>query len=205
MTSPSTRKPPQNPVKHQAILDAAIEVFAGSGFADTDVETVAQQAGVGKGTVYRYFGDKKGLFRAAADQGMKQLESHILTALGSIEDPVEAIGTVGSAYGSYFVKRPEVVEIMLIERAEFRGSIPDTHLVYRAKNRTIFEDILRRGIEAGQFRQVDVRQATDVFANALFGTVVCGCLEAASVELERMAGHCVEIFLRGISNRDGQS
>jgi TetR/AcrR family transcriptional regulator, repressor of fatR-cypB operon len=56
--------PPAVPVeapKRQAILDAALDLFAERGFHGTAVPLVAQRAGVGAGTVYRYFASKEAL------------------------------------------------------------------------------------------------------------------------------------------------
>jgi len=55
------------PRTHAAILDAAATAFAGNGFAGTRMETVAKRAGCNKALVYRYFVDKKGLFRAVLE------------------------------------------------------------------------------------------------------------------------------------------
>ena len=187
-----------DPEKRQAILDACFELFAERGFAGTDVEYVAQVAKVGKGTVYRYFGNKEELFRATADSAMKRLETHILGVLEGVEDPVEIIRTACLAYAGFFQRHPQLVEILIIERAEFRDSIPATHLVYREKNRGIIDDILRRGMARGEFRNVNVREATNALANMLYGTVVCGCLEGSSRKLKRMAAHCIDVYLNGV-------
>jgi TetR/AcrR family transcriptional regulator, repressor of fatR-cypB operon len=56
--------PPAVPVetgKRQAILDAALDLFAERGFHGTAVPLVAERAGVGAGTVYRYFDSKEAL------------------------------------------------------------------------------------------------------------------------------------------------
>jgi AcrR family transcriptional regulator len=56
--------PPAVPVdtgKRQAILDAALDLFAERGFHGTAVPLVAERAGVGAGTVYRYFASKEAL------------------------------------------------------------------------------------------------------------------------------------------------
>ena len=47
--------------KHQAILNAASNVFADNGFAKARIEDIAAKAGVGKGTVYEYFQSKEHL------------------------------------------------------------------------------------------------------------------------------------------------
>ncbi len=48
--------------KKQMILENAINVFSKEGFEGTDVEEIAKLSNVGKGTVYRYFGNKEQLF-----------------------------------------------------------------------------------------------------------------------------------------------
>jgi hypothetical protein len=70
--------------------------------------------------------------------------------------------------------------------------------VYRQKNRKIFEDILQKGIEDGVIRKLDVREATNAFANLLYGTDVCGCLEGSSRRIKRMAEQAIELFLHGL-------
>ena len=47
--------------KREAILDAALELFAEKGFHGTAVPEVAEKAGVGAGTIYRYFESKEAL------------------------------------------------------------------------------------------------------------------------------------------------
>jgi TetR/AcrR family transcriptional repressor of mexJK operon len=49
------------------ILDAALEAFIADGYAGTSTDQVAARAAASKQTVYKYFGDKPGLFRALAD------------------------------------------------------------------------------------------------------------------------------------------
>jgi AcrR family transcriptional regulator len=50
--------------KRQAILEAALEVFAESGYSQASVDFIAAKAGVAKPTIYNHFGDKEQLFRA---------------------------------------------------------------------------------------------------------------------------------------------
>jgi AcrR family transcriptional regulator len=180
------------------ILDVAIRVFAKCGFRSTDVQQIADELGIGKGTIYRYFDTKEKLFLAAADEGMRQLERHIHRSVEGVEDPLEFVRTAALAYVGFFQKRPELVEILIQERAEFREAIPATHMVYRDRNRGIAEAMVRRGVEAGVFRDVDVREATTTLGNLLYGTVVCGCLEGSSRKLTKMARQALELVLSGL-------
>src|SRR5262245_6994509 len=53
---------PQAQARRQAILDAALTVFAAQGFEAARLDDVAARAGVAKGTLYLYFKDKEALF-----------------------------------------------------------------------------------------------------------------------------------------------
>lgn len=59
--------------KKGEILKAAAAVFARKGYHRALVDEVAKAAGVGKGTVYRYFRDKEDLFFSILDQGIDRL------------------------------------------------------------------------------------------------------------------------------------
>jgi AcrR family transcriptional regulator len=50
--------------RRQAILDAALTIFAERGFEAARLDDVAAKAGVAKGTLYLYFKDKEALFEA---------------------------------------------------------------------------------------------------------------------------------------------
>src|SRR6478672_6237677 len=76
----------------EAILDAATEAFAQSGYRCTDLQDVADLLGVGKGTLYRYFPTKQALFQAAVDRVMTRMRATIDEAVGPVADPLERLG-----------------------------------------------------------------------------------------------------------------
>lgn len=55
-----SRRDPE--ARRQAILEAALDVFAAEGFAAAKLDDVADKAGVAKGTIYLHFRDKEDLF-----------------------------------------------------------------------------------------------------------------------------------------------
>src|SRR3954454_5247589 len=76
--------------KLQAILDAALDVFADKGFADARLDDVAARAGVAKGTLYLYAESKQALFEALVRTG-------IVAPLAAIEAQVLALDTSAEA------------------------------------------------------------------------------------------------------------
>lgn len=189
---------PKKTSKRTAVLDAATRLFARQGYANTEVDAIAAAAAVAKGTVYFHFQTKEKLFLAVADDGMRQLSQHVLKSIAGRTDLVDILRTAGVEAAGFFQTHPELVEILLQERAQFRGSIPDTHLLYREKNRHIFEPLLHRGVQEGVFRDIDVSEAITAAANMLFGLVVTSCVEGRAKDIRRRARFAVELWLRAI-------
>jgi AcrR family transcriptional regulator len=69
-TSPASKPSDTTPAKRgagdkrEAILSAALELFVERGFYGTAVPEIAERAGVGAGTIYRYFESKEALVNA---------------------------------------------------------------------------------------------------------------------------------------------
>ncbi len=70
--------PTFNKMKQQAILNAALELFAERGFHDAPMARVASQAKVGVGSIYRYFTDKPGLIDELYQQVDESLQQAIV-------------------------------------------------------------------------------------------------------------------------------
>jgi AcrR family transcriptional regulator len=56
------------------ILEAAVRVLAKRGAEGTSLDAVADEAGVGKGTIFRRFGDRSGLFQALMDEHLRAFQ-----------------------------------------------------------------------------------------------------------------------------------
>jgi AcrR family transcriptional regulator len=65
------------PRLREKILTSALELFAHNGFDQVTADELAAGARVGKGSVYRQFGSKEGLYAAAIMAGFRQLRSQI--------------------------------------------------------------------------------------------------------------------------------
>jgi len=54
--------------REDQILTLASEVFAAEGFATTNIQAIAERAGISKPLIYNYFGSKEGLFLACIER-----------------------------------------------------------------------------------------------------------------------------------------
>src|SRR2546423_12966084 len=82
--------------RREAVLDAAQAEFAARGLHGASTETIAKAAGIGQPCVFRIFGTKKELFKAAIARCMREtLETFQRAAEGKRgEDALDAMGSV---------------------------------------------------------------------------------------------------------------
>lgn len=96
---PRRKDLPEN--RRACILKAARCVFARQGYAQTVVDDIAGQAGIGKGTLYLYFKSKEEIFLAALVEDARCLHSathNRMQAVESWDDKVKAYVKVRLEY-----------------------------------------------------------------------------------------------------------
>src|SRR5262249_34519268 len=133
----------------EQILDAAVKLFAKHGYSDADTQLLANELGVGKGTLYRYFPSKRELFLAAADRGMQRVRDRIDGCIQGIVDPLERIATALRTYLAFFGEHPDYVELLMQERAQFKDRNEPTYFqhrkVQRERWRSVYGDLIAQG------------------------------------------------------------
>ena len=102
------------------IIDAARHVFAGKGFRCTKIDDIAAYLTVGKGTIYRYFNDKEALFIEVYEDGMRQLRDTVQSRVDPVANPADKIRSAVKTYFEFFDANPELVEISMQVRSEFK-------------------------------------------------------------------------------------
>lgn len=94
---------PKDPAKHEAILAAARELFLDRGFAQANMQEVADRAGVSKLTLYSHFGDKMALFAAAVRHHYEHNLPEALFRDWDENDLRGAMFEFGCAYHEYLI------------------------------------------------------------------------------------------------------
>ncbi len=196
MPSKTVTKP--DAAKRDAILSAAVEVFAREGYRGADVQKIADRSGVGKGTVYRYFGDKQDLFWDTHFWVLDKLDQRIGEAVMAEPRPLDKLRSACRAYGEFFQAHPDYLEIFVLDRAEFRGTAPPQRVERHEKMITEFEKIIEAGIRAGEIRPVAPRQTVLALGGTLHGTVVTWAYAITGRSIAEMTAYTADIFLAGI-------
>ncbi|MBP6490358.1 MAG: TetR/AcrR family transcriptional regulator [Thauera sp.] len=186
------------------LLAAALELFVDKGYAATRLDDVAARAGVAKGTLYLYFDNKEALFRAVVEQGIVPVfdaaESEIADYRGSTAELlVELLHRWLREVGS--TSLAGLYQLILAESHSF----PELALYYEERviqrGRALIAEVLRRGMQSGEFHALDVEAAVDaIIAPFLtivvrrFSPVPCG----RTVDPEALLQAHINLLLHGL-------
>lgn len=135
------------------ILDAALRLFTGNGYFNTSIHDVQREAGISIGSIYNHFGGKEGIAKA--------LYHDLLAQMDVLVD--EVTGASDSAYerGLRIVERlfamteQDPLSMGFILNAKHREFLPDEPPICSAKPFVKLRDIVGRGIQSGEIRDMD--------------------------------------------------
>lgn len=83
------------------ILDAAIALYAQTGWEAVTMDQVARSARLSRALVYVYFRDKEDLLFAIGERSLQVLRDRFVAAAGSAGTGIEQVGAIGRAYVTY--------------------------------------------------------------------------------------------------------
>jgi len=141
--------------KRSRILAAAMRLFAEKGYQAARVEDLASSLGIAKGSVFRHFGTKEGLFLAAYREAVASLPRY-LDAPG----PVRARGFFATL--RYWLERTEHLlrEDFIPYRLTLVGNYGSDLLLRREINRYLVREdpygtvaFVREGLRRGELRK----------------------------------------------------
>ena len=184
--------------RQEEILEKAVHLFAAHGYADTDTQFLADRLQMGKGTLYRYFRSKEELFLAAVDFGVRKLHEHVRAYVAQAADPMDAIRQGVRGYLAFFVENPEVVELMIQERAIFRDQRKSTYFQRRDVFAKQWQELYRQLIADGLLRDMPPERISNIVSELLYGAMFTNFFSGRLPDFESQAEEIMDVVLLGI-------
>jgi AcrR family transcriptional regulator len=107
----------------EKILVSALEVFSTKGFHGATVDEIAERAELGKGTVYRHFHSKKGLFSELIRSKVAELEQEVRGAIDPQADVLEIIEVYLRVYFGFFDRNRNLYKVLIQEQSDFGAEV----------------------------------------------------------------------------------
>jgi TetR/AcrR family transcriptional regulator, fatty acid metabolism regulator protein len=193
----------RDPGKPQQIIDAAIRVFARTGFYNSRVSDIAREAGIASGTIYLYFKTKDEILVTLFREKMAEWVAQVRRQIASEPDAVAKIRRLVALHFSVLETDPDLAEVVQVELRQghkfFRGASAHEISAYFE----LIGSILREGIASGQFlKELPVKMATKMLFGAMDQVATSWVLGKRAYRLSDAAEPVASLFLRGVC-RDG--
>lgn len=187
------------PDKAKQILKAAEKLFASGRFHEVTLDEIRKKAGVGKGTVYRYFEDKEDLYWQVILSGFDELVASVREVGEQEQDPGRGLRTLVERMAHFFTERGALFGLMWTVRRRGSGRKRKVWHEWRSKEDKILAvaaGFVMRGMQQGRY-------ATEL-SPAASGRLLLGMVRTGLMHRHEMPGGkdwhraVVELFEKGL-------
>ncbi len=193
-------KPDVSDERKYQILNAAEQVFTKKGLDLARMDDIAEETGLSKGTLYLYFKSKDELIIAILDRifdGIfKQLDARKNDRLSATQAIAQFTEEAIRDYKLMLHLMPVAYEFLALA---FRNKTVQKALkLYFRHYMDVLVPIIQRGIDSGEFRQVDAQEVA-IAAGAIYeGTVLLWVYDSSLVDMEHNIRASIKLLFEGI-------
>jgi TetR/AcrR family transcriptional regulator, fatty acid metabolism regulator protein len=188
--------------KRDAILRAAIDVFAERGFFSAQVADVARAAGVAAGTVYLYFKNKDDLLVSIFDRSMRGAIAEGRSMAGDVPDPRERLRRFAALHLGRLGRDRNLAVVFQVELRQSTKFMERFSSTLLRDYLGLIRDAIADGQRAGTFRaDINATVAAKMFFGALDEMATNWILSRRRYSLEADADTVVDLFVNGARTR----
>ena len=169
--------------KKEKILKACMEVFAEKGYEGASTNEIVQKAGISKGILFHYFGNKKNLFLYILDRTLERAVDEINSKLEPLpSDIFERISVTGMIKMKMAIEQPLLYKLLFVTFVNTPDSLKVAAQERLKKLTDIALPMIYNGLDFSKIRKgVDPLKAIEVVVLFMEG------LQAKSMEAFRNA------------------
>jgi AcrR family transcriptional regulator len=186
--------------RRQAILGAAVGVFAQHGFAEATTDALARAAGLSKGGLYWHFKSKDDILAALLDQFFDQELAALAAATAAGESASERLRQLGTQTAADMEQlepiRPVVLEfyVLAARQAEVRQQIDRYYQHYHR----LLTALLEQGFTSGEFHRSTAAQTALVLIAQFEGLALIWSIAPHLVDLRAQTATAIDLVLRAL-------
>jgi AcrR family transcriptional regulator len=194
--------------RKQAIVDAAVHLFAQRGFRGTTTREIASAVGVTEPVLYQHFSTKRDLYAAIIEAKAHEGPGAAVQMLSGYlegENDQEFFALLGEGILAWYLDDPRYIRLLLYSALEGHEL---SELFYERQIVSFYDMLtsyLQRRIEAGAFRKMDPVIAARTFVGMFAHTGQIGAVHgkcAVAGDRRQMVDAMVGIYLEGMRNRE---
>jgi TetR/AcrR family transcriptional regulator, fatty acid metabolism regulator protein len=154
--------------RRQAILDAAVRVFASRGFHACRVSDIADEAGVAYGLVYHYFGSKDSVLDTLFIERWNVMLGMIAEVDETDATAREKLYAIASFIVDSYRHDPDLMKVIIVDVTRAANSFGQTHLARIREAYSGIAAIVVKAQQEGAFKtEIDAEFAAMAFYGAI--------------------------------------
>lgn len=197
------RRKDERPIE---IMLSALNLFISNGFAATKIVDIAKQAGVSKGTVYRYFESKEALFKKMILELMVPKISEVERYIDNYQGSQIKLLNVVILQWWQTVKSAGLVGVPKLILSE-ADNFPELTKLYMKevvhRILSILVNIINTGIECGEIKKINPELSSRVIMSSLVYFSMWDCslkkYDKSGITVESLIKQQIELIINGIS------
>lgn len=191
----------------RTVLEAAVKTFSKKGYGGTSLEAVAKEAGMTRGAIYWHFKNKYELLDAVIQQTHEKMKVRVEKVLHSPFSPLKKVRQLIYEFFLIISEEEEfqVIEEVIVFKAEKKKELQrfyTDHMEKVKEMRELMKDLIREGIEAGEFDPgLDPELAVLAWISYVGGVKSAWLSDIETFSLRESAEGLADIFITGIARR----
>lgn len=188
--------------KYDAIIDAAVKVFAKLGYHGAQVTKIAREAGVADGTIYLYFENKEDILISLFKEKMGQFIAEVAKMLSREPDAEKQLRTLVNSHFSHLESDKMLAVVTQIELRQSNPEIREGISEPLQKYFQEIEHVVENGQKQGKFAPwVDVKTARKMIFGTLDEVATCWVLSKKEYSLTDLTEPVANLLLNGLASK----
>jgi AcrR family transcriptional regulator len=200
-------RPDVSEERKKQILDAAISVFSRLGFHKARMDDIVKESGLSKGTLYWYFESKDEIITSIMEDiftgSMEEYQLHAAPGTSVREQLTKIMINTMDDVKQMLQIRPLVYEFFALAfRDEKVQKLIRNYFKFYMDN---IVPIVQKGIDNGEFRKMDAREASMSLGAIFEGTILLWFYDPSIVEIEQQLKASLDLLLDGFEAKPGDN
>ena len=193
-------RPDATAIRIPQIIEAAITVFAKHGFAKARMEDVAEEAGLSKALLYRYFKNKDALIEAIMEEMLNRELEDILALLENNDPVPDRLLELNQIFVRDWQKLKSFLPLLLefYANAHRHAAVSEAFKQSYAEIRALLAKLFREGVERGELRLDDPEEAAITLLAIYEGLMTLCVIDPDMVQWERQSESAIRMLIQGM-------
>jgi AcrR family transcriptional regulator len=189
------------------IIEAAFDCFSERGYHATGIADIAARLGIGHGTFYRYFENKRDIVEHVINDLIERVLQALTAenapdAVSTLEDYRTQSARIGESLGRIILEDPRIPRMLLLEAPGIDPAMGERILDFFELAATLTAAYVQHGVELGYLRaDLDVDGTARAINGMILGSALAAARNPAPDDQRRLSEAILRVMYDGISAR----